>query len=113
MSWENQAEEIQPGEKHVGAKGAKKGEIKAAIKEMNLLDEVDDLLDMPGVSDCLCTCVYVARTSTSAHIDHIGLHEREGGREGARQMLENMSCIQLATFATLICLVFCTPYCDA
>jgi hypothetical protein len=53
MSWENQAEEIKPGEKPAGAKGAKKGEIKAAIKEMNLLDEVDDLLDMPGVSVCL------------------------------------------------------------
>jgi hypothetical protein len=65
MSWENQAEEIKPGEKLAGAKGAKKGEIKAAIKEMNLLDEVDDLLDMPGVSVCLCcmclcVCVCVA-----------------------------------------------------
>jgi hypothetical protein len=58
MSWENQAEEIKPGEKLAGAKGAKKGEIKAAIKEMNLLDEVDDLLDMPGVSVYLC-CVLV------------------------------------------------------
>jgi hypothetical protein len=57
MSWENQAEEIKPGEKPAGAKGAKKGEIKAAIKEMNLLDEVDDLLDMPGVSVCLSVCV--------------------------------------------------------
>jgi hypothetical protein len=58
MSWENQAEEIKPGEKLAGAKGAKKGEIKAAIKEMNLLDEVDDLLDMPGVSVCVVVAYF-------------------------------------------------------
>ena len=62
MSWENQAEEIKPGEKLAGTKGAKKGEIKAAIKEMNLLDEVDDLLDMPGLSVCLSNCLSVCLT---------------------------------------------------
>lgn len=54
MNWEVQAEEVKPSEepehrKGKGkVKGSKKGDIKAAIKELNLLDEVDDLLDMPG-----------------------------------------------------------------
>lgn len=55
MNWEVQAEEVKPSEepehrKGKGkGKGSKKGDIKAAIKELNLLDEVDDLLDMPGI----------------------------------------------------------------
>jgi hypothetical protein len=52
MNWEVQAEEVKPSEepehRKGKGKGPKKGDIKAAIKELNLLDEVDDLLDMPG-----------------------------------------------------------------
>jgi hypothetical protein len=52
MNWEVQAEEVKPSEepehRKGKGKGLKKGDIKAAIKELNLLDEVDDLLDMPG-----------------------------------------------------------------
>ena len=52
MNWEVQAEEVKPIEEPEHpkgkGKGPKKGDIKAAIKELNLLDEVDDLLDMPG-----------------------------------------------------------------
>ena len=48
MNWETEAEEIHPSEAMIGVKNNKKGLIKAAIKEMKLLDEVDDLLDMPG-----------------------------------------------------------------
>ena len=52
LSWENLAEEVKPTEtlevKGKGKKG-KKGEVNAsAVKETNLLDEVENLLDMPG-----------------------------------------------------------------
>ena len=52
LSWESSAEEVKPSElvesKGKGKKG-KKGEVAAgAVKETNLLDEVEDLLDMPG-----------------------------------------------------------------
>jgi hypothetical protein len=52
LSWESLAEEVKPTEslevKGKGKKG-KKGEVNAvAVKETNLLDEVEDLLDMPG-----------------------------------------------------------------
>ena len=54
MNWEVQAEEVKPSEepehRKGKGKGPKKGDIKAAIKELKLLDEVDDLLDMPGRS---------------------------------------------------------------
>ena len=54
MNWEVQAEEVKPSEepehRKGKGKGLKKGDIKAAIKELNLLDEADDLLDMPGTS---------------------------------------------------------------
>lgn len=49
LNWETLAEEVNPSEVLSGTKTNKKGLIKAAIKEMNLLDEVDDLLDMPGM----------------------------------------------------------------
>ena len=49
MNWETLAEEINPSDVLIGVKNNKKGLIKAAIKEMNLLDEVNDLLDMPGI----------------------------------------------------------------
>ena len=53
LSWENLAEEVKPTEtievKGKGKKG-KKGEVNtSAVKETNLLDEVEDLLDMPGL----------------------------------------------------------------
>lgn len=54
MNWETLAEEVHPTDPSdvpTGVKLNKKGLLKAAIKEMNLLDEVDDLLDMPGESN--------------------------------------------------------------
>ena len=50
INWETLAEEINPSEALLGIKNNKKGLVKDAIKVMNLLDEVNDLLDMPGIS---------------------------------------------------------------
>lgn len=78
MNWEVQAEEVKPSEepehRKGKGKGPKKGDIKAAIKELNLLDEVNDLLDMPGRSLLSLLCPPLLHPpfplySITSHID--------------------------------------------